>query len=215
MTSRDTWLTYARDGLFRDDNPLRDMFMREWVSGASPAMPAIRESFPRTARRAGSTPLLVEVVRDNERRPNILVSPVVSTGQEASLLVAYGMIRYLATPNSSTWPANRLTRAETRLLGGAGFSAPFQKVIPTDLTVGIVTGMVEYAERQWGEGYPDTGVHFDLRAQATMAPRQTTRMLRAFCDDEHDEYILRISRSQAERGRPMCGVCGETMIVEW
>lgn len=46
-------------------------------------------------------------------------------------------------------------------------------------------------------------------------PKQTTRMLKATCScDSEDPYLVRLSRKQAERARPVCGLCGERMTVE-
>lgn len=45
-------------------------------------------------------------------------------------------------------------------------------------------------------------------------PKQSTRMLKAECAcDEDDPYILRITRKQAERGLPGCGLCGKPMAL--
>ena len=45
-------------------------------------------------------------------------------------------------------------------------------------------------------------------------PKQTTRMLKASCTCDADPYVVRLSRKQAERGNPRCGLCGEDMAVE-
>lgn len=45
-------------------------------------------------------------------------------------------------------------------------------------------------------------------------PKQGTRMMKASCDCDPDPYILRITRKQAERGAPRCGLCGERMTVD-
>ena len=45
-------------------------------------------------------------------------------------------------------------------------------------------------------------------------PKQGTRMLKAACGcDEADPYILRITRKQAERGMPDCGLCHSPMTL--
>ena len=43
-------------------------------------------------------------------------------------------------------------------------------------------------------------------------PKQGTRMLKAECPcDEEDPYILRLTRKQADRGMPDCGLCHKPM----
>ena len=49
----------------------------------------------------------------------------------------------------------------------------------------------------------------------TSHPKQTTRMLKASCDcDPTDPYVVRLSRKQAERGAPRCGICMQRMVVD-
>lgn len=45
-------------------------------------------------------------------------------------------------------------------------------------------------------------------------PPQTTRMLKATCGCDPDPYILRLTRKQAERGMPRCGLCSEVMVLD-
>lgn len=44
-------------------------------------------------------------------------------------------------------------------------------------------------------------------------PPQGTRMLKAECGCDPDPYILRLTRKQADRGMPRCGLCGEVMAL--
>ena len=44
-------------------------------------------------------------------------------------------------------------------------------------------------------------------------PPQTTRMLKATCACDEDPYIVRITKKQADRGMPKCGLCDGAMFL--
>lgn len=165
-------------------------------------------SFPRTRVRTGT--ILGELAPITTGRAGrfraALVSPALSQTPEVVTVLDYLHTRWRAT----YWNAYNPTRpsaAERHRLEVYGYEAPFSRIVPGprawdrihDLTARLVADL---------GNYPHEPV-----AVATHRP-QTTRMLKASCQGSdarpHDDYIVRISQAQADRGLPICPVCWAT-----
>ena len=196
MTTREEWLIGCVGYVQRH----RDFRSRHALTGRR--IPTLLSSFPAKARRK---PTVGELVRDDEGNTLALVSPVLSSSLEVTVVAWWLTARYqqgLIDPRTLT------TRRGSDRLTRAGFRAPFTSCVPTDDLVSSLESLVTNWVDSWGE-YPAADVNLPTRAT------QTTRMLKYVCNgggfNDHADYIVRISQSQVQRGRPGCGICGREM----
>lgn len=150
--------------------------------------------------------MLGDIAMDADGTTVLLVSPLISESLEVALVTYWLQVRkrYGFTTRQSL----KTRRAEDAMFR-AGFVAPFDKCIPSERTIEAMATTVTDLVDAYGE-YPSAPVN------EAPAPTQTTRLLKVVCPARHIDgpYILRMSRSQVDRGAPYCGVCTTRMIVE-
>ena len=178
--------------------------------GFTPRRLPVEISFPRTSVRG--TPIMGEIVRRTDGNPVALVTPTLGTGAEVTAVLAYLLARHTACPGATEWHPRRVSTREQNYLTRVGFDAPFTQIVPTDALVDIVQDVVDIVDSNFGQ-YPESLIDI-----TPARPTQTTRMLRGHCagfdGGAHREYVLRISRTQALRGRPICPLCYRLMTID-
>lgn len=161
-------------------------------------------SFP--ARSARSVLLGDIAQQEGDRQPVLLVSPLIATSLEVALVTYWLLVRRY----NALYDRNRLASERAgRLMGYAGFTFPFKQCVPTEHLIDRMGALVDRLVNRIGE-YPSSEVALARR------PTQGTRLLKVSCSGleyGHDDYILRMSAAQYDRGAPHCGVCGSRMSL--
>lgn len=186
MTTREQWLNAVR--VYAADEGLRY---------TGPIMRMI-PSFPARATRKVR---LGSFVADAEGRRIGLVSPLLADNLEVAT-VAYWL-------QARRWfdayeDRDLTTRFAQRGLETAGFIEPFTSCVPSEELLDRLARVVVKVVNNYGD-YPAVEVNLPTR------PTQGTRLLKVVC--VRDEYVVRMSRTQYERGRPQCGVCCDFMSI--
>ena len=184
MTTREQWLNAVR--VYAADAGLR-------YTGTGPIVRMI-PSFPARATRKVR---LGSFVTDADGRHIGLVSPLLADNLEVATVAYWLQVRR----QFSAYEDRDLTvRHVQRGLEHAGFIEPFTSCVPSEELLDRLSRVVQSVVAQYGD-YPAAEVNLPTR------PTQGTRLLKVACSNNHDEYVVRMSRTQYERGRPQCGVC--------
>jgi len=138
---------------------------------------------PRASRRVR----LVSVEWDTSGVRQVYVSPLLDSAPEVLAVLAYGVTS---------------SRAVRRSLGFTGACGDSDPVVPSPELCESLEALAAMLD-----AYP----HAHTDPSATASRVQSTRMLKAEC--EPCGYIVRLSRTQLERGAPLCGVCARRMTV--
>lgn len=143
--------------------------------------------------RQGRSIRLTEVVTDAEGFRQVYVSPYVSDPAEVLACLLYALAE--CVEGRTPWA----------LRESLGFTDVRRGVFPLPHLASqllLIAGTLP--------AYP----HVYTDPAATRAATQTTRMLRVSCESGHEPYLLRMTRTQAERGLPRCGVCDARMTLD-
>lgn len=145
--------------------------------------------------RQGRRVRLVDVAVDVEGGRQVYVSPYVSESPSALALLLWAGIDL----------AHDSERARTTARRRAGFTtAPTGVILPGEPLQARLTVLAAALDP-----YP----HVYTDPSTTSVRTQTTRMLKASCANGHPAYVVRLSRTQADRGMPACGVCLSNMTL--
>lgn len=136
-------------------------------------------------------------------RPQVFIHPQLADGVEVAAVVLHEIIH--AAPESNPAAKNPHGRAFATIAKAMGLEGKMTATTPSDLTRDMLARMIETI----GEPYP----HGALQALRPLA-KQSTRMLKAVCERDHDAYVVRLAKSTAERGLPACGECGQPMALD-
>lgn len=177
-----------------------DKFSRNCVSYPINMLP----SFP---RRNARKIVLGELVMDDNGRALGLVNPTLSDSVEVAIVALYLSDRFRVNGVGA-----RLTATACRWLTMKGWQdVASGKIIPSEDLIALAEEKVRWMEDAGFGAYPHALV--PVQARRT----QTTRLLKVACTGNtmraHEEYIVRMSAAQFDRGAPMCGVCGSRMSL--
>jgi hypothetical protein len=193
MTTREEWLRKI-DQEMRADNRLS--WGRVYSAPYNPILP----SFPARSTR---TVLLGDLAQQEDGTTVLLVSPLISSSLEIALVLHWLRVRQ----RNYFHDARKLTtRHAADVMGMAGYVAPFKSCVPSEALIDRIDYVVNRVVDRIGE-YPSEDVRLVTRAT------QTTRLLKVACTNHFDDYILRMSQKQYDRGAPRCGVCSALMSL--
>ena len=200
--NRERWLTQAfRIVALHGVNPATHAYTN--MTGRLDRV-AVLPSFANRTTRTG------EVLHDRQTttdlRTVLAVAPTLAETVEVVAVLDYMAVRWRA--EASYNPA-RPTSYERARLAANGYGPRYDQVIPGPEALTRIATIAAAVEADLGP-YPAEAVH-----TATRRP-QTSRMLRVSCSGSrttHDEYIVRISQTQLDRGAPLCGICHARMAT--
>ena len=151
--------------------------------------------------------------------PHIFISPILGDAARVLDVLAHELV-HAADDNQSGHKGRFAEWAKGIGLAGKMTATVASDDLARDLTDLVRWNLGEYphgALLSGGGGFagkPGAGPTDGPGGGTTSHPKQTTRMLKASCGCDPDPYILRITRKQAERGAPRCGLCGSDMAVD-
>jgi hypothetical protein len=193
--NREEWLSHLVDTIKADRT------LGTWVRNYN-SVNALA-SFP---ARPGRKPKVGDLVRDADGTDVLLVSPLISSSLEVAVVTYWLMVRRAYRLRDTR---QCTTQRGSAALSMAGFNRPFDRCVPTERLLDAIGPLVETLVDAYGE-YPSAEVNVATR------PTQSTRLLKVMCDGNafpHDDYILRMSQAQYDRGAPGCGVCSALMTL--
>lgn len=150
-----------------------------------------------------------------DRRNHIFISPVLDDAPRVLDVLAHELVHAVDGNESghkgrfAKWAkAIGLAGKMTATVAGEELAADLRRLVDWNLGAyphGALAG------GRYVSGKPGGGGEIGGGGRQSH-PKQGTRLLKAECTcDPDDPYILRITRKQADRGMPKCGVCGDVM----
>lgn len=132
----------------------------------------------------------------SDKHVEIFISPTISGSIEVAATLAHELVHACVGPEAGHRGPFRKCALKI------GLEGPMKATYPGDELKEFIKGEVSLI----GE-YP----HADLQGEPPQK-KQSSRLLKVICNSEdHDEYIVRMSRTTLEKAKPSCGLCGQEM----